>query len=141
MRNVKFTTFTIFLLILLVPTSVIQTTAQLNVNNWEHPAFDKTNTGFSPQTQINKDNIQDLELRWIFQVPGYWGDAGRPGEVAIEKDDDHDHGEGDFNFEVPHVPTGVQTVPLVINGIVYFASEYNVLYAIRADDNKLLWID
>ena len=124
--NFKNIFFTILLLILFIPVSIIQITAQMNENNWEHPAFDKTNTGFSPQTQINKDNIQDLELRWIFQVPGYWGDAGRPGG-------------GDFNFEVPHVPTGVQTVPLVINGIVYFASEYNVLYAIRADDNKLLW--
>ena len=141
MRDIKFVIFTLFLLVFLIPTSVIQTTAQLSANNWEHPAFDKTNSGFSPQTQINKDNIHDLELRWIFQVPGYWGDVGRPGEVVIAEDGHagHDHGEGDFNFEVPHVPTGVQTVPLVVNGIVYFANEFNVLYAVRADDNQLLW--
>ena len=45
MRNIKFVTLTIFLLVLLIPTSVIQTTAQIGANNWEHPAFDKTNTG------------------------------------------------------------------------------------------------
>ena len=116
---------TILLLLLLFPTSVIQVTAQNDAFNWEHPAFDRTNTGFSPQTQINKDNIQDLEIQWTFQVPGYWGDAGgAPGE---------------FNFEIPHVPTGVQTVPLVVNGIVYIASEFNVLYALKAEDSQLLW--
>mgnify|MGYP001369812965 CR=1 FL=1 len=134
----------ILLLLLLVPTAIIQITAQVNDNNWQHPAFDRTNTGFSPQTQINKDNINDLELRWIFQVPGYWGSGGGvPGEVIVIEGDQHaghDHGgDGDFNFEVPHVPTGVQTVPLVVNGIVYIASEYNVLYALNADNSQLLW--
>jgi outer membrane protein assembly factor BamB len=147
----------ILLLLLLIPTAIIQITAQVNENNWQHPAFDRTNTGFSPQTQINKDNIQDLELKWIFQVPGYWGDAGgMPGEV-IEGGDGHGHGDKEciredrdkaaddeelhecFNFEIPHVPTGVQTVPLVVNGIVYIASEFNVLYALKAADSQLLW--
>ena len=98
----------ILLLLLLIPTAIIQITAQVNENNWQHPAFDRTNTGFSPQTQINKDNIQDLELKWIFQVPGYWGNAGGvPGEV-IEADDDHDHGENvsdhiDYDHDDVHI--------------------------------------
>lgn len=137
---------TLFIFLLLVPSSIFQATAQMEGLNWEHPAFDRTNTGFSPQTQITKDNINDLELRWIFQVPGYWGSGGGvPGEViAVEGDGhaghDHSaHGEGGFNFEVPHVPTGVQTVPLVVNGIVYIASEFNVLYALNAENSQLLW--
>ena len=138
MKNTIYFTLTLFSILLLVPTSIIQVTAQMEGSNWEHPAFDRTNTGFSPQTQINKDNIQDLKIQWTFQVPGYWGNAGGvPGEV-IEADDDHDHGE-EFNFEIPHVPTGVQTVPLIVNGIVYIASEFNVLYALKADDSQLLW--
>ena len=135
---------TLFIFLLLVPSSIFQATAQMEGLNWEHPAFDRTNTGFSPQTQITKDNINDLELRWIFQVPGYWGSGGGvPGEViAVEGDGHagHDHGgEGGCNFEVPHVPTGVQTVPLVVNGIVYIASEFNVLYALNAENSQLLW--
>tara|TARA_B100000686_G_scaffold197144_1_gene203982 strand:- start:193 stop:2994 length:2802 start_codon:yes stop_codon:yes gene_type:complete len=135
---------TLFIFLLLIPSSIFQATAQMEGLNWEHPAFDRTNTGFSPQTQITKDNINDLELRWIFQVPGYWGSGGGvPGEViAVEGDGHagHDHGgEGGFNFEVPHVPTGVQTVPLVVNGIVYIASEFNVLYALNAENSQLLW--
>ena len=39
---------TILLLLLLIPTAIIQITAQVNENNWQHPAFDRTNTGFSP---------------------------------------------------------------------------------------------
>ena len=129
---------TILLLLLLIPTAIIQITAQVNENNWQHPAFDRTNTGFSPQTQINKDNIQDLELKWIFQVPGYWGDAGGVPDEVIEGGG-HEQGDDEFNFEIPHVPTGVQTVPLVVNGIVYIASEFNVLYALKAADSQLLW--
>ena len=86
---------TLFIFLLLVPSSIFQATAQMEGLNWEHPAFDRTNTGFSPQTQITKDNINDLELRWIFQVPGYWGSGGGvPGEViAVEGDGHagHDH--------------------------------------------------
>ena len=137
---------TLFMLILLIPSiSIFQVTAQMDEGlNWEHPAFDRTNTGFSPQTQITKDNINDLELQWSFQVPGYWGSgAGIPGEVIlIEGHAGHDHsahGEGGFNFEVPHVPTGVQTVPLVVNGIVYIASEFNVLFALNAETSEQIW--
>ena len=56
---------TLFMLILLIPSiSIFQVTAQMDEGlNWEHPAFDRTNTGFSPQTQIAKDNINDLELQ------------------------------------------------------------------------------
>ena len=145
MKNTIYFTLTLFSILLLVPISIIQVTAQMEGGiNWEHPAFDRTNTGFSPQTQINKDNINDLELKWTFQVPGYWGSGGGvPGEVIMVEGDPHaghDHGgDGDFNFEVPHVPTGLQTVPLIVNGIVYIASEYNVLYALNADNSQLLW--
>ena len=160
MKNTIYFMLALFSILLLVPTSIIQVTAQMEGLNWEHPAFDRTNTGFSPQTQINKDNIQDLKMQWTFQVPGYWGNAGGvPGEV-IEADDGHDHGDEGcigadhdeeedeahdeelhecFNFEIPHVPTGVQTVPLIVNGIVYIASEFNVLYALKAEDSQLLW--
>ena len=160
MKNTIYFMLALFSILLLIPTSIIQVTAQMEGLNWEHPAFDRTNTGFSPQTQINKDNIQDLKMQWTFQVPGYWGNAGGvPGEV-IEADDGHDHGDEGcigadhdeeedeahdeelhecFNFEIPHVPTGVQTVPLIVNGIVYIASEFNVLYALKAEDSQLLW--
>ncbi len=160
MKNTIYFMLALFSILLLVPISIIQVTAQMEGLNWEHPAFDRTNTGFSPQTQINKDNIQDLKMQWTFQVPGYWGNAGgAPGEV-IEADDGHDHGDEEcigadhdeeedeahdeelhecFNFEIPHVPTGVQTVPLIVNGIVYIASEFNVLYALKAEDSQLLW--
>ncbi len=93
-------------------------------SNWMHPAYDARNSGFSPQSVINKDNLNSLELKWIFQVPGFFGTVP---------------GAGDFGFEIPHVPTGIQTVPLVVNGIVYIANDFNGLFAIRAESNDLLW--
>ena len=38
--------------------------------NWSHPAYDVANSGSSPQTAINKNNVNSLELRWIFPIPG-----------------------------------------------------------------------
>jgi len=93
--------------------------------NWTHPAYDVSNTGFSPQTTINKDNINSLELRWIFQIPG-----SQFSYCCIKELED---------FENPHTPTGIETVPLIINGIVYVASDYNGLFAIRASNKQLLW--
>ena len=91
-------------------------------SNWRYPAFDQRNSGYNPQTIVNKDNINSLELRWIFQVPGYF-----EGLKGLE------------GYENPHIPTGIQTVPLSVNGIVYFAADYNRLFAIRAEDKALLW--
>jgi glucose dehydrogenase len=91
-----------------------------------HPAYDGRNSGYSPQSVITKDNLNLLELKWVFQVPGFFG--------SIPEAED-----GGFGFEIPHVPTGIQTVPLIVNGIVYIANDFNGLFAIRAETNDLLW--
>jgi len=93
--------------------------------NWAHPAYDVTNSGSSPQTAINKNNVNSLELRWIFQIPGSLYSYGGIKELQ--------------GYENPHTPTGIQTVPLVVNGIVYVASDYNGLFAIRAENKQFLW--
>lgn len=90
--------------------------------DWTHPAYDVGNTGFSPQTVINRENVAGLELRWVYQVPG----------STIRQSEPED-------FETLHVPTGLQTRPLVINGIVYIATDYNRVIALMANDGEVLW--
>ena len=84
--------------------------------NWELPGFDARNTNFNPQTQINSENVADLELKWIYQVPAK--PAGTKNAVP---------------------PEGIQTTPLVINGVVYFATGYNRLIALEGSSGRELW--
>ena len=87
-----------------------------NFFNWEYSAFDKDNTGFSPQTVITKDNVETLKLNWIYQFDSI---------STIDND------------IVP--PEGIQTTPLIYRGIVYVATGYNEVYAIDAIDGSPLW--
>ena len=84
--------------------------------NWELPGFDARNTNFNPQTQINSENVADVELKWIYQVPAK--PAGTKNAVP---------------------PEGIQTTPLVINGVVYFATGYNRLIALEGSSGRELW--
>jgi|TARA_B100001750_G_C15517842_1_gene608786 glucose dehydrogenase len=84
--------------------------------DWKYSAFDKDNTGFSPQTVISKDNVMDLQLNWIHHFDGV-----DPLDADI----------------VP--PEGIQTTPLIYQGIVYVATGYNEVYAINAKDGSPLW--
>ena len=86
-----------------------------NTANWTHSAFDQENSGFNPQTIINKNNIQDLSVKWLYHFES-------PPEI--------------FDY-VP--PEGIQTTPLIHNGIIYVASGYNQLYAIEASEGRPLW--
>ena len=84
--------------------------------DWKYSAFDKDNTGFSPQTVISKDNVMNLQLNWVYHFDG-----------VDPLDDDI----------VP--PEGIQTTPLIYQGIVYVATGYNEVYAINAKDGSPLW--
>jgi len=89
--------------------------AQSPFSSWEHPAYDEWNTGFSPQTTITRENVDLLELKWIY----------------------HFRDSPELFGAVP--PEGIQTTPLIFQGIVYIASGYNELLAIEASTGKELW--
>ena len=38
------------------------------MRNWEYINHDKLGTNYSPQNIINKDNVQHLELKWIYPM-------------------------------------------------------------------------
>lgn len=88
----------------------------VSVSNWASPGFDDHNSDFDPQTVINSQNVKQLQLSWVYQVP-----------------------ENPFNIPGTARSLGIETTPLVLNGIVYFATPYNLVEALKADSGTVVW--
>ena len=79
------------------------------------PNYDYRATGFNPQTQINKDNVNDLELKWVHAWPlpeSIDGIEPRVGSIAN---------------------------PIIVDGIVYNRMEDLRISAIDAKTGKEIW--
>ena len=79
------------------------------------PNYDYRATGFNPQTQINKDNVKDLELKWVHAWPlpeSIDGIEPRVGSIANS---------------------------IIVDGIVYNRMEDLRISAIDAKTGKDIW--
>jgi quinoprotein glucose dehydrogenase len=63
-------------------------------------------TRYSPLSQINRDNVRDLQLAWTY-------DTGEPG--------------------------GLQTSPIIVNGVLYGITPNNGVFALNAATGKEIW--
>jgi glucose dehydrogenase len=85
-------------------------------DNWESPDG-QFNSNYSPQTQINSSNVQDLGLSWLFPLPGH------PPQLI-----DTSGGLG-------------SVAPLIINGTVYIYAQDMQVFALNAASGDVLWTD
>ncbi len=87
------------------------------VNNSEWPTWGNTPEGerYSGLSQINRDNVQDLEVAWIFHT----GDA-EPGFASSTH----------LTF---------QTTPLMIEGKLFFNTAYGKAFAIDPESGEEIW--
>ena len=83
--------------------------------DWLMPNANYQATGFSPQTQITKDNANLLEIKWIFPYPPA---SPITGLGAAE---------------------GSLTNPLIIGGLVYVQKQDLTLIALDARNGKVIW--
>lgn len=106
---------TIFV-VAMVTSSPIAYSQQQTGFNWFYPAYDNHNSNFNPQNVINKDNINRLELKWLFQVP-------------------------EDPFKIPYVAPslGLQTSPLIVNGLLYISTYYNRIIALNLETGSEVW--
>ena len=104
------------LVLMLLMTNTPTIFAQEPILNWFKPAVNDHNTNFHPQDAINRDNVGNLVLSWIYQVP-------------------------EDPFKIPYVAPslGLQTAPLVVSGIVYFTTFYNRVIALNAETGAEIW--
>ena len=73
--------------------------------NWEFINHNKFGTNFNPQTQLNKDNVEHIELKWIYPIPS----AAQLGGEALT------------NFGA--VTEGTTAPPLIVDGVVFVAGK------------------
>ena len=85
--------------------------------NWEFMNHNRFGTNHNPQTQINKENAQFIELKWVAPMPsvnqfgaGSWGNA-----------------------------EGSQAPQLVVDGIVFNVLNRKSILAYDAKDGSVVW--
>ncbi|HJN57913.1 MAG TPA: PQQ-binding-like beta-propeller repeat protein [Nitrososphaerales archaeon] len=111
---------TLLIFLMLTPSIIVLVphlaTGQLPpVGNWFATGYDYDHTGFNPQTVINRDNVDDLEFRWVYQLPL------NPYRNILQPS------------------LGLETNPLLVNGILYFSASYNKLFAVNTLRGNLVW--
>jgi len=83
----------------------------VNGNSWAQ--------NYSPQDQINKDNVQNLEVKWLFPV------ASKTLASTV--------------LQTLSISEGSTTPPIVRNGLVYIMTNYKRTFAINAETGKQVW--
>lgn len=123
------------LLLIVSPLSLVYPQGEVGLN-WNSASFDDENTGFNPQTVITKENVHQLQLQWIHRLPR------NPYEGKLVPNEDlgiHDDHEDEMIFVGLEKSEGVQTNPLVINGIVYVLTSFGTLTAISSSTGYTIW--
>lgn len=95
------------------------------MRNWEFQNHNRYGTNHNPQTVINKDNVQHLELKWIYPLPDS-SDASTLGwESALGRVERSE---------------GSETPPLIVDGFAYVMTGYRTIFAIDAATGQQVWI-
>lgn len=104
--------FTIF------STSIFLTTAQSQNYDWMHYGNDPGHTKYAPLDQINRENVADLEVNWIWESIDNQAVAERP----------------------QHVPSGFKATPITRNGTIYVSTPLGFIAAIDAQTGQQKWV-
>jgi glucose dehydrogenase len=74
---------------------------------------------YSPQTQINKNNVDQLEVKWIFPIES--------------------KSQGPEALNLLNLWEGVTTPPVVNDGVVYIQTNFLKTYAVDTKTGRQLW--
>ncbi|MCL4436672.1 MAG: PQQ-binding-like beta-propeller repeat protein [Thaumarchaeota archaeon] len=90
-----------------------------NGKDWEYVNGNSWGWNYSPQTQINKDTVKNLEVKWVFPVGSKTLAPAAIQTLALTE--------------------GAQTPPIVKNGVVYITTNFLKTYAVDAKTGKQVW--
>ena len=89
--------------------------------NWEFVNHNSWGNNYSPQNDINKENVNMLELKWIYPFP--------PASEFLR------YQSGGIPFE------GVITPPLIVDGNVFVSSNMRNVYSFDGKFGDLNWLN
>jgi len=124
MRRLKASLLTIFtILALSTVTPSIAYAAPLAVSDkdWQYVNGNSWAWNYSPQKQITKDNVNQLEVKWLFPV----------GQKALAP----------AVLRTTGLIEGATTPPIVRNGRVFIETNWLRVYALDAKTGKQLWVN
>jgi quinoprotein glucose dehydrogenase len=85
-------------------------------NDWAYYGHDAGGTRYSPLTQINRENVKNLKVAWTFHSGDISDGSGRPKR------------------------SGLETTPILVDGILYLTSPFNRVFALNPETGKQLWV-
>ncbi|MBM3897338.1 MAG: hypothetical protein FJ358_02280 [Thaumarchaeota archaeon] len=110
------------LLVSIPPVRQAEAQAQLprDQRNWEYINGNSWAWNYNPQTQITKENVQSLEMKWMFPIPAAatFGARQIKGVTAAE---------------------GAVAPPIIVDGVVYLITNMQAIFALDLATGKKLW--
>ncbi len=118
----KATILTMLVLIwfsVLAPTLAYAAPVATSDKDWLYTNGNSWSWNYSPETKINKNNVKNLEVKWVFPLEG--ANVAPAGIRALNPVD------------------GSTTPPIIRNGKVYVTTNYLRTYALDAKTGKQIW--
>ncbi|HEY4698779.1 MAG TPA: hypothetical protein VIH27_00200, partial [Nitrososphaerales archaeon] len=103
----------------ITPGIVFAAPLKTSATDWQYTNGNSWAWNYSPQNQINKDNVNQLEVKWIFPL--------EPKSAAP------------ISMQLGAINEGTTTPPIVRNGKVYVTTNYLKTYALDAKTGSLTW--
>ncbi len=91
-------------------TATCHVSRDIQYKNWESYQGDPGRNQYSSLAQINKTNVEQLQVAWIYHTGGVWGERSQ-----------------------------IQCNPIIVDGVLYGTSPNITLFALRATTGELLW--
>jgi quinoprotein glucose dehydrogenase len=85
-------------------------------NDWAYYGHDAGGTRFSPLAQINRENVSNLKVAWVFHTGDISDGHSRPKR------------------------SGLETTPLLVDGTLYLTTPFNRVFAVNPETGKQLWV-
>ena len=113
LRNCRHICSMKYILVLFLPFLVLPLQAQ---STWQSYGGEPTGTRYMPFDQVNRDNVQSLDVAWTFRT-GELGQNARDGE--------------DITFEA---------TPIFFENTLYFPTAFGQIFALHASTGELRWM-